>query len=183
MGLFSKLKKGITKGVKSTWSVTAPIVTGTLIKPEKLGIKSKRQQKIFDTVTKGTRIAAAATAGTFAVAGAPVALGGAGVGSGGLFGTAGGSMSFLSGIFGKKTTPPVPLSQSGMPTGAPYEPTSLFGSSYNQRLETLGQVDPTGGFGGQIPVESGGGILQNKMILFGLGFAVLIAGFLVFRRK
>lgn len=182
MGLFSKIKKGITKGVKSTWSATAPIVTGTLIKPEKLGIKSKSQQKIFDTVSKGARVVAGGTAATFAVAGAPVALGGAGVGSGGLLGTTGGPMAFFSGLFGKKT-PPVPLSQSGMPTGAPHEPTSTFGSSLNQRLETLGQVDPTGGFGGQIPVEGGGGILQNKMILFGLGFAVLIAGFLVFRRR
>lgn len=182
MGLFSKIKKGVTKTVKTAWSATAPIVTGTLVKPEKLGIKSQSQQKIFDTVTKGTRVVAAGTAATFTLAGAPVALGGAGVGSGGLLGTTGGPMAFLGNLFGSKTTPPVPLSQSGMPTGKPGEPQSTFGSSFNQRLETLGQVDPTGGFGGQIPVTAGG-ILQNKMVLFGLGIAVLLAGFLVFRRK
>lgn len=181
MGLFSKIRKGVKKTVKSTWSATAPILTGTLVKPEKLGIKSKDQQKIFDTVTKGTRVVAGGTAAAFTLGGAPVALGGAGMGSGGFLGTAGGPMAFLSGIFGK-TTPAVPLSQSGMPTGAPHEPTSTFGSSYNQRLETLGQVDPTGGFGGQIPVTAGG-ILQNKIVLFGLGIAVLLAGILVFRRK
>lgn len=168
MGFFSKAKKAVRKVGAAHAGVASGLTLG-LVKPKVFGVKSESNTHLANTVARGTKVAAAVA--TVGVAGAGVA------GAGPLAGLS----KFFSG-----GTPSVPLSASGIPTGAPGEPEGLFGSIFNQRLETLGQVDPSGGFGGEIPVSRSagiGGILQNKMVLMGLGVAVLLAGILVFRRK
>lgn len=168
MGLFSKIRKGVTKTAKKVGAVNAGLVSGLslgLVKPKTLGVKSKDATHLANQVARGTKVAAAVTAVGFAGAGFAGA----------------GPLSGLKSFFGLgQSSPPVPASMSGLPIGAPSEPESTFGTSFNQRLETLGQVSEGGGFEGQQQI---GGIMQNKMLLFGLGIAVLLAGILLFRRK
>lgn len=94
MGLGKKLKKLGRKYV----SVQAGIVTGGLVKPKLLGIKSSDNSRLFRRTGQLTRTAAIVTAGSFALVGAPVALGGSGVGSGGL-------LSKVGSLFGGKPSP------------------------------------------------------------------------------
>lgn len=81
-------KSSVGKLAGKMAAVQAGVLTAGLVKPKVLGFKSRSTQRTFKTTGKVTRGVAIGTGLTFAAFGAPVALGGAGVGAGGLFGKA-----------------------------------------------------------------------------------------------
>lgn len=168
MGLFSKIGKAAKAVVKpvtrTVGKVAAPALglsTLGLVKPSVLGIKSNSAENLFKAGSTVGRVAAGASVATFAAVGAPTALGGAGVGKGGI-------LAALSGFFSPK--PPGLASKPG-------EPETTFGSTVNQRLETLGGAVPEGG-------QAVSSWDSKKMVMIGLiGVAIVLVVALLLRRR
>lgn len=158
--LENKLTKPITNAARTVYAATAPVTTGVglFVQPKVLGIKSDRNQRVFDTSQKIARVAAAGAVAAYSAPTLSSLTGGAKAGTG-LIGMVTGGKNLNS------TTGVLSLPQST------FSPQMGGGSvSQEERVQSFAAGDM---FGGTLPF----GITPVQLLLglSGLGLVLWLA--------